>query len=913
VGFIEPGGTLWIKTFLEDGTASAQVGASPGTPVGGVMGMCQVYDNDGTVNLCGVFWPEGGNVKYSFHSIAAGMAQTVGGNAAAYAGTVNAVTAAQEDSFYWEFGTPFSIAHIYFEEEIVGTYSTYRKVRHVRYGFAGGGLLPEGIPWMYHGLLTKAFPYYSRSHVWLWHDSTLNPHATLVCSGKRLDAPGLEPVLVPEAIYQIGRSNHRDNCSRPGVSLIGSSFVWAADSTEYGSERSASIVWLNYLERNLKPASFDDDLVLPGGLLRCYDGSTIADHCIPHPPEIPDSAEAHGAAAGGYLWEDESYYYVACYEWVDASGLLHISEPSAIEQVDVGIDLYLNGQTLTIDGTNDALDLVDRSTATPYAVFVAHGTYASFDELAQAITDALYALGAATAQYWCTYSNPVTWFGAPSDPPLDPFKMEFGAQYALGPGGIWDFLFATGPNAATSICTAIGFTATDQVSNYMATRTPMWSLIGQYSCEPEPSRQQGKVTLKVRPLSGGDYDRDYDHTRIGIYRTPKGGGEYHLVDYLDNDPTVEVQTYVDTMADEDLEVKPLLYSSGEPGSVVPNGPIASHRICVHQGRMWAIDDEDPSRLAFTKRRSPGVAAEFSPTLYMVLSEDAEAIESIGGALIVFSESKIWAITGEGPDDTGAGEFYPARLVSSVVGCNIQASVCHTATGLVFAGTDGRIYQVDMSLAVRRIDEPVEDELDGRIVTQIVLDRENQLVRVMLAKTAITHGTQLVYDYAHDRWSPWDGFAGVRNCLPTEDGVYHLAEYSTVAGKLLAETQSAWKRNAVAYPLDISTAWIRLQALMGFQRVWWQYVLGTWKSAHSLVMEIYLDYSDTPSETVTIDLSTDPGGYLIRRKLAKQKCTAIKVRLYDADQAGTCESCELTGLEMVVGAKGPQLRRSKKTG
>ncbi len=70
-----------------------------------------------------------------------------------------------------------------------------------------------------------------------------------------------------------------------------------------------------------------------------------------------------------------------------------------------------------------------------------------------------------------------------------------------------------------------------------------------------------------------------------------------------------------------------------------------------------------------------------------------------------------------------------------------------------------------------------------------VDIENQLIRVVLDSN-----THLIYDYAHDRWSPWDVMTGIRNVRPYAGGVYHLDEYGGSPGALIEETPAAWKRN-----------------------------------------------------------------------------------------------------------------------
>lgn len=404
-----------------------------------------------------------------------------------------------------------------------------------------------------------------------------------------------------------------------------------------------------------------------------------------------------------------------------------------------------------------------------------------------------------------------------------------------------------------------------------------------------------KMTLDIKPLLAGDWGRNIesDQVKICIYRTQAAGSVFNHVATVDNEHAYRVQ-YEDTASDESIQDNRYLYTTG---GVVENGtPPPATIVHRHNDRIFLVNAENPREIYYSKPKEAGIAAEFSPVLSYVFPEDIVALESLGANLVAFSENKTYLLKGDGADVFGGGGFYPLETILQDSGCSQRESVTSTDVGITFQNEKG-IHVLGQPY--QTISDPVKDLLGTNDVYRVITAQDEKRLRFL-----ISNGKQLVFDYEHDRWSELSYFAAITETVRHNGSIYY---YSNTAGSLYLESSGYTYGAGTEIGYTLETAWIRVGSLTGYQRVWWINLLGEWKSAHTLQVDIYTDFDDsTVVQSIDVVNASDVD-LLARIKPQYQKCGTIKVKISDKDRSTPYSSADLTALELVCGFKGPKAR------
>jgi hypothetical protein len=212
---------------------------------------------------------------------------------------------------------------------------------------------------------------------------------------------------------------------------------------------------------------------------------------------------------------------------------------------------------------------------------------------------------------------------------------------------------------------------------------------------------------------------------------------------------------------------PRLYTDG---NVLPNDPVwgGATLLALHKERLWASGGEDPEVLYYSQPRVAGEPALFS--LFQSIripGETITALASLDDALIVFTETKIFGIFGDGPDATGnttTGQFSDPIPIASDTGCIESRSVATIPSGVVFQGQRG-LMQLDRGRQLTFIGEPLQDSTyrwDSTTYSVVqactVVPGESQ-VRWLVAESTNTSSRVFVWDYSVNKWAVWHYFAG----------------------------------------------------------------------------------------------------------------------------------------------------------
>jgi hypothetical protein len=409
--------------------------------------------------------------------------------------------------------------------------------------------------------------------------------------------------------------------------------------------------------------------------------------------------------------------------------------------------------------------------------------------------------------------------------------------------------------------------------------------------------------------------------RIVVYRTAGDGSVYYrLPGYTENTTSANTVDFFDDFADAEITSNEVLYTTGGVLEHIAPGPAS---IAVpYRGRVFLAGMSDGNRILHSTRTVPGEAVAFNDALSIDVDPYGGPVTGLGvldDKLIIFKESAIYVMAGDGPTDTGTQSDYgdPTRIASDV-GCASAASVVATPNGIMFKSAKG-IYLLDRSLTVTYLGAAVESLNDSDVTGAAVIPRYNNVRFVSSAS-----GSAPVYHYDVGQWSVYTNHAAV-GCV-NWGGRFVFARSN---GRVCVEDPDVFTDAGVGYSLKLVSAWLQTAQIQGFQRAWRCYVLGAYKGAHRLRMKFGYDHHDEFEQDLTIDTeevmdlgtygddatygATSPYGgefplYHFRVHLARQKCTAIRVSIEDLQSSNYNEAYSLSGIAFLVGTKmgGPKL-------
>lgn len=345
--------------------------------------------------------------------------------------------------------------------------------------------------------------------------------------------------------------------------------------------------------------------------------------------------------------------------------------------------------------------------------------------------------------------------------------------------------------------------------------------------------------------------------RIVIYRWSTAQQNYYQVTSVSsatlNSTASDAVAYVDTQADSSIIGNQLIYTTG--GVVENIAAPACSTISLFGTRLVLVDSEDKSLVWYSKPVIEATPVEMSDlfTVYVNPTTTGQGpvtcLEQMDDKLILFKENSPSYITGQGPDITGANnDFSEPVFINAPIGCTNQQSIVLTPEGLQFQSNKG-IWLLQRSLGSRYIGDRVEGFNDATVVAASLIPDTNQ-VRMLLDT-----GTALMYDYYYDRWGTFSNVPAISNTIYNG-----LHTYLTSTGEVRQETPDLYTDVNHPVLMSITTGWVNLQGLQGYQRFYQLYLLATYLSPHTLSVGIAYDYNKSLQQNSVIHPNNFSGVY-----------------------------------------------------
>lgn len=399
-----------------------------------------------------------------------------------------------------------------------------------------------------------------------------------------------------------------------------------------------------------------------------------------------------------------------------------------------------------------------------------------------------------------------------------------------------------------------------------------------------------------------------------------------------NDTTVDSIAVIDTNSDAAILGQTLLYTTG--GVIENIAAPASIASALFKNRLFLIDAEDQNTLWFSKQVIEAVPVEMSDllTLYIAPTSGAQgstgpmtALSAMDDKLIIFKKDAIYYLTGTGPDNTGANnDFSDPIYITSSVGCANPSSIVLMPNGIMFQSDKG-IWLLGRDLQTSYIGAPVEIYNSQTVNSAIAVPATNQ-VRFIL-----DNNFTLMYDYYFNQWATHSNVYAISATLYQGEHTY-LNNFAQV----YQETPGMYLDGSTPVLMSLTTSWINIAGLQGYERFYFAFLLGTYITPFTLNVQFAYDYNPSPGQATTVKPDNyvapwggealwgsggawgGPGNILRARVFPeKMKCESFQViinEIYDpsfsitsADglttnvvQAGA--GLTLSGLSLIVGIK-----------
>ena len=390
---------------------------------------------------------------------------------------------------------------------------------------------------------------------------------------------------------------------------------------------------------------------------------------------------------------------------------------------------------------------------------------------------------------------------------------------------------------------------------------------------------------------------DSSPVSIAVYRTLANENLFYRVSSftapLLNDKTVDYLYFNDGVSDANLIGNEQLYTTG--GVLSNSAPPALHVMTQYKNRLVGISSEDPLTWWFSKPVGTGIPVQFSQAFYKKIPELGGAVTALGrldDKLVFFKRSSVFIIVGAGPNNLGLqDDFNDPELVTTDTGCTEPKSVVRMPMGLMYKSTKG-IYLLNRGLNVQYIGAPVEAYNNDAITSAQLIENVNQ-VRFTLAT-----GKTLVYDYFFDQWSVFTNQNAIDSTL-----FETKTTYLTPGGRIYKEAANVWTDAGSPIYLRLKTAWLSMNGLQGFERIYNAMVLGEYKSPHTLTFQVAHEFDPAASQTTAIPSLTSPGVYQYKVYMTRQKTDAMQFTLQESQTGPTYgEGLNISAITIEAGVK-----------
>ena len=403
------------------------------------------------------------------------------------------------------------------------------------------------------------------------------------------------------------------------------------------------------------------------------------------------------------------------------------------------------------------------------------------------------------------------------------------------------------------------------------------------------------VTFSQLNTSGLYFDGTTGHpnTLLELYRTEANGSVLYLCNTFDGTSA----SYNDTLVDATLITYAVCELNGN--TLVPEAIPSARVACSYKSRIAIVTADQESEVWFSRPVSYPRSTSFSNGLRMIVPEAGGRItgmHQMDAALYIFKSNAIFTVYGDPAGATGeGGTLGIPQVLYEGIGCNSPRSVVLTQNGLVFQSGKG-FYLLQRNQQLQFIGQGPYDLRTTSVLTGAVVSQN--LSEIVVSYT--DGSTPLAWALNTDTgsWSKWSMNELVYG-LAQQNGKVLMAMSKGLAQQTDYNYDTDSQGNQLDIATDITTGWIRLNGIAGYQRV---KRLTLQMNILNLVgpmnVVIYTDYSYSSVQTVAVDISAQSSGvFELDIHLKVQKCEALAFQIVTNNG-----NYSIQGATLVLGVK-----------
>lgn len=323
---------------------------------------------------------------------------------------------------------------------------------------------------------------------------------------------------------------------------------------------------------------------------------------------------------------------------------------------------------------------------------------------------------------------------------------------------------------------------------------------------------------------------------------------------------------------------PSMFQTGMPelyteiGQLEAGVPPESRFVEAWGNRIWSLN---ANRVMYSVEQAPGEAIYFNEAQRFELQYDGTGMRALDDRLVFFCKQAIFWISGDGPTATGeGGAFTPPQRIATEFGCIDARSLLLVDQGIVYQSARG-LELLDRGLSCRVISGGIDKLLRDDGYSEVRAASWDPIAQI--ARFALFNASTLLQVIAcwHSGLGRWTT-AGVpvqrdvgasvvkslihcdgRNWMALGDAIVTTTSTSVAARE--RNLTDSFDHSLALYldgpaddwfwfPMRVQTAWIKLDGLEGFQRIWRVNALVKGRTPQTGVRMAYaVDYSTEPVE------------------------------------------------------------------
>ena len=407
-----------------------------------------------------------------------------------------------------------------------------------------------------------------------------------------------------------------------------------------------------------------------------------------------------------------------------------------------------------------------------------------------------------------------------------------------------------------------------------------------------------------------------------FYRTQDGGTEAQLVPVTGADTGTGSVTATDTVADSIIDDNEFIYTAG---GVLANVLAPSCRyLAVSEDRLWCGGLWDSNIIECSKVRVPQEPYNFTghASHQVVIPGEVSGLAYQDGQVVAFTEDAIYLVSGDGPNDQGAGGFAPPRALVRGIGCprTQSASILETEQGIIFR-SEMSFYIIPRGFGTpREIGAAVQDEDEIVLSAATTTTSEYRLARFLICADGETKSdTVLTLDLTNMQWfrdeytvngtttdqgfseiGEWpDGLALMSYGLDRADNANVIwAEDEDLTGDAGADGAGA----TTYISMYARTAWIYAAGPLGILRLS-EVVLSMEAIGSSSLVSLDVETDGNVAQSSSWTITTSEAVSYRAASIAEPECTCFRVTISDAAGAANSAGVRLLALGFETTSQG----------